>query len=103
MQTLTIKKCFQFVELPEELSNFINLRHIYIDKVPLRMPKNMGLLTCLQTLPIFVVGRDEGHRIEELGDLKNLSGEINIYNLGLVEDEEEAKSAKLNEKETLKL
>ena len=36
------------------------------------MPKNMRLLTCLQTLPIFVVGRDEGHSIEELGALRNL-------------------------------
>ncbi|XP_050255404.1 putative disease resistance protein RGA4 isoform X2 [Quercus robur] len=103
LQTLTIKKCFQFVGLPEELSNLINLRHIYIDKVPLRMPKNMGLLTCLQTLPIFVVGQDEGHSIEELGALKNLRGEIDIYNLGFVEDGEEAKSAKLKEKEIFKL
>ncbi|XP_065626595.1 putative disease resistance protein RGA3 [Quercus suber] len=103
LQTLTIKKCFEFVELPEELSNLINLRHIYIDEVPLRMPKNMGLLTCLQTLPIFVVGQDEGHSIKELGALKNLRGEIDIYNLGFVKDEEEAKSAKLKEKEIFKL
>ncbi|XP_065626594.1 putative disease resistance protein RGA4 [Quercus suber] len=67
------------------------------------MPNNMGLLTCLQTLPIFVVGQDEGPSIEELGALKNLRGEIDIYNLGFVEDEEEAKSAKLKEKEIFKL
>uniref|UniRef100_A0A7N2MT54 BED-type domain-containing protein n=1 Tax=Quercus lobata TaxID=97700 RepID=A0A7N2MT54_QUELO len=104
LQTLTIEKCyFGFRELPEELSNLINLRHIYIDKEPLRMPKNMGLLTRLQTLPIFVVGQDEGHSIEELGALKNLRGEIDIRNLGFVEDEEEAKSAKLKEKEIFKL
>ncbi|KAK4539214.1 hypothetical protein RGQ29_031940 [Quercus rubra] len=103
LQTLAIKNCFESVELPEELSNLINLRHIYIDEVPHCMPKNMGLLTCLQTLPIFVVGRDEGHRIEELGALKNLRGEIDIHNLGFVEDEEEAKSAKLKEKEIFKL
>ena len=63
------------------------------------MPKNMGLLTCLQTLPFFVVGQDEGHSIEELGALKNLRGEIDIHDLRFVEDEEEAKSAKLEEKE----
>ena len=103
LQTLTIKKCFEFVELPEELSNLISLRHIYIGKARLRMPKNMVLLTCLQTLPIFVVGRDEGHRIEELGALKNLRGKIDIYSLDFVEDEEEAKSAKLKEKEIFKL
>nr|XP_023923435.1 putative disease resistance protein RGA4 [Quercus suber] len=91
LQTLTIKKCFVF-ELPEELSNLINLRHIYIDTALHRMPKNMGLLTCLQTLPIFVVVQDEGHSIKELGALKNLRGEIGIYNLGFVKDEEEAKN-----------
>ena len=63
----------------------------------------MGRLTCLQTLPDFCVGRDEGYRIKELGPLKNLRGEINIYGLEEVEDEEEAKSAKLKEKEIFNL
>ena len=67
------------------------------------MPKNMRLLTSLQTLPIFAVGQDEGHSIEELGALENLRGEIDIYKLGFVEDEEEAKSAKLEGKEIFKL
>ena len=58
-----------------------------------------GRLTCLQTLPDFCLGRDEGYRIKELGPLKNLRGEINIYYLEKVEDEEEAKSAKLKENE----
>ena len=38
-----------------------------------------------------------------MGPLKNLRGEINIYNLENVKDEEEAKSAKLKEKEIFKL
>ena len=63
----------------------------------------MGRLTCLQTLPIFVVGRDEGFRIKELGPLNNLRGEIGIYGLVYVKDQEEAKSAKLKEKEIFKL
>nr|POF25811.1 putative thiol methyltransferase 1 [Quercus suber] len=44
-------------------------------------PKNMGRLTCLQTLPFFVVSPEEGYGIKELGPLKNLRGEISIYNL----------------------
>ena len=63
----------------------------------------MGQLTCLQTLPFFVVGQEEGYWIKEMGSLKNLRGEISIYNLEVVEDEEEAKSAKLKEKEIFKL
>uniref|UniRef100_A0A7N2MU12 Uncharacterized protein n=1 Tax=Quercus lobata TaxID=97700 RepID=A0A7N2MU12_QUELO len=50
-----------------------------------------------------MVMEDIGYRIKELGPLKNLRGEIGIYNLGYVEDEEEAKSAKLKEKEIFKL
>nr|POE70420.1 putative disease resistance protein rga3 [Quercus suber] len=53
----------------------------------------------ISVLPIV----DEGYRIKEMGHLKNLRGEINIYNLEKVEDEEEAKSAKLKEKEIFKL
>ena len=49
------------------------------------------------------MGQDKGYRIKEMGTLKNLRGEINIYNLEKVKDEEEAKSAKLKEKEIFKL
>nr|XP_023876799.1 disease resistance protein RGA2-like [Quercus suber] len=100
LQTLRIEGFL--MELPKDLSNLINLRHICIDEIK-KAPKNLGRLTCLQTLPIFVVGRDEGYRIKELGALKNLRGEIKISNLEKVEDEEEAKSAKLKEKEMFKL
>ncbi|KAL4631809.1 hypothetical protein ACB092_04G004200 [Castanea dentata] len=100
LQTLRIEGHVR--ELPEDLSNLINLRHIHTNKF-IKIPKNMGLLTCLQTLQFFDVGPDEGYRIEELGCLKNLKGEINIYNLENVEDREEAKSAKLKEKEIFKL
>ena len=63
----------------------------------------MSMLTCLQTLPFFVVGSEDGYRITELGALKNLKGEIVIKNLENVKDEEEAKSAKLKEKEIFNL
>ncbi|KAK4566063.1 hypothetical protein RGQ29_002314 [Quercus rubra] len=46
---------------------------------------------------------EDGYRITELGALKNLKGEIVIKNLEKVKDEEEAKSAKLKEKEIFKL
>ena len=49
------------------------------------------------------MGQDKGYRIKEMGTLKNLRGEKNIYNLEKVKDEEEAKSAKLKEKEIFKL
>ena len=110
LQTLRIEACPKFMELPEDLSNLINLRHISINNfcgITQRhrdgLLKNMGRLTCLQTLKFFYVGQNEGYRIKEMGPLKNLRGEIDIYNLEKVKDEEEAKSAKLKEKEIFKL
>ncbi|KAF3963413.1 hypothetical protein CMV_012188 [Castanea mollissima] len=104
LQTLRIEECPWLMELPEDLSDLINLRHIcFIGRVFAVAAKNIGRLTCLQTLSSFCVGRDEGYRMKELGSLKNLKGEINIYNLEKVEDEEEAKSAKLKEKEIFNL
>ena len=76
------------MKLLEDLSNLINLRHISINIGSLirslykdSLLKNMGRFTCLQTLKFFGVGRDGGYRIKEMGPLKNLRGEINIYNL----------------------
>ena len=110
LQTLRIEKCPNFEKLPEDLSNLINLRHIIVHISCLinswnrnGLLKNIGRLTCLQTLKFFGVDQDEGYRIKEMGPLKNLRGEINIYNLEKVKDEEEAKSAKLKEKEIFKL
>ena len=100
LQTLTIEGHV----LPEDLSNLINLRHIHIYwDYFIKTPKNMSMLTCLQTLPFFVVGSEDGYQITELGALKNLKGEIVIKNLEYVKDEEEAKSAKLKEKEIFNL
>ena len=119
LQTLRIEECPNHMKPPEDLSNLINLRHISINIVAQKegfnlgclirlgyrdnLLKNMGQSTCLQTLKFFGVGQEEGYRIKEMGPLKNLKGEINIYNLENVKDEEGAKSAKLKEKEIFKL
>jgi Leucine-rich repeat (LRR) protein len=87
LQTLIIKNC-RIVELPKDFSNLINLRHIGIylrrsidiDSIT-PTPKDMGQLTCLQTLSFFAVDQDEGRQIKELGCLNQLRGELDIYNL----------------------
>ncbi|KAK9997675.1 hypothetical protein SO802_022361 [Lithocarpus litseifolius] len=99
LQTLRIEDCCKLTKLPEDLSDLINLRHIYIDHFKrlgykIKMPENMGRLSCLHTLPFFFVDRD-GHQIKELGHLKNLRGELDIYNLEYVRGKEEARSANL--------
>ncbi|XP_075662108.1 uncharacterized protein LOC142631709 [Castanea sativa] len=109
LQTLRIEECPKLMKFPEDLSNLINLRHISIyisDRLRIFsehfLLKNMSCLTSLQTLKFFRLGQDEGYRIKEIGPLKNLR-EIDIYNLEKVTNEEEAKTAKLKEKEILKL
>uniref|UniRef100_A0A5B7BJU5 Putative disease resistance protein RGA3 n=1 Tax=Davidia involucrata TaxID=16924 RepID=A0A5B7BJU5_DAVIN len=66
--------------------------------MPLEMPLEMGRLTCLQTLPAFSVGEGRGLRIEELGNLKNLKGQLVICNLEQVSSKEEARRADLSRK-----
>uniref|UniRef100_A0A7N2RCK0 Disease resistance protein RGA3 n=1 Tax=Quercus lobata TaxID=97700 RepID=A0A7N2RCK0_QUELO len=96
LQTLVIKGCYCLERLPKDLRNLISLRHIDIEHWYIKqLPINMGQLTCLQTLPFFVIGQDAGHRIEEVGCLSQLRGELSIYNLEHVRDKEEAKTANL--------
>ena len=103
LQTLRIENCRRFKKLPEDLKKLVNLRHIYVDYVVYiqQPPRYMGQLTCLRTLKFFNVGQDAGHRIEELGRLNELSGELIIKSLENVKDREEARSANLVEKAKL--
>ncbi|KAM3702285.1 hypothetical protein ACB098_04G012900 [Castanea mollissima] len=99
LQTLRIKNCHHLKELPEDLINLINLRHICVDHDYIkRTPKNMGKLICLQTLPFFSVCQDAGLQIKELGNLDQLRGELDIYNLQHVKDKKEAQSSNLKGK-----
>ncbi|KAH0720032.1 hypothetical protein KY284_005062 [Solanum tuberosum] len=101
LQTLRVKYCLSLRKFPEEMANMISLRHIdcnWHDLLGIHMPLNMGQLTSLQTLPFFNVGLKKGCRIEELGRLKNLRGELTIRCLQLVRNKEEARTAYLQEK-----
>ncbi|CDP22105.1 unnamed protein product, partial [Coffea canephora] len=99
LQTLTMSNG----GFPKRMSDLISLRHLnyYHDDAEFKMPAQMGLLTCLQTLEFFNVSQERGHGIEELGTLKYLKGSLHIRNLGLVKGKEAAKQAKLFEKPDL--
>ncbi|KAL3506741.1 hypothetical protein ACH5RR_032123 [Cinchona calisaya] len=62
------------------------------------MPSELGQLACLRTLPFSNLGENKGQKIEELRNLKYLSGRLEIGNLGLVNDKEGAECANLSEK-----
>ncbi|TYH23519.1 hypothetical protein ES288_A03G019800v1 [Gossypium darwinii] len=86
--------------IPDGLRNLINLKHLYFDRKPIQ-PVLIGNLTCLQTLPIFFVGSEKGHRVKELGSLNELRGELRIRDLRHVRDKQEAHGAYLHLKEKL--
>ncbi|XP_058183672.1 putative disease resistance protein RGA3 [Rhododendron vialii] len=94
LETLVLPSSLQ--ELPKEIHRLINLRHLCMDETKISskmIPAMMGQLTSLQTLRCFVVGEDVGHKIEELGSLKQLRGRLRVENLMFVSDREEAKKA----------
>lgn len=112
LQTLGLRDCYDLEQLPLEMKNLRKLRHI--DLVMARnpchgvcslrcMPKDIGLLTDLQTLSRFVVSKRNTHKggIGELANLKNLRGELLISNLHLVKDAQEAAQAHLASKQFL--
>ncbi|XP_070663690.1 putative disease resistance protein RGA3 [Malus domestica] len=96
LQTLRATKC-ALKEFPKELLNLINLRHIHFG-VSTKLPQGIRQLTCLQTLPYFLVGNEIGRQIEELAGLNQLRGKLIIRDLEHVENREEAEKAKLEEK-----
>ncbi|XVF37489.1 hypothetical protein REPUB_Repub20aG0012600 [Reevesia pubescens] len=100
LQTLRLLRCRNLNELPEGMKNLVSLRHLHIND-PRHVPDEIGCLTSLQTLPIFVVDREGRCRIEELGCLSELGGELEIFNLQNVKSKAESQGAKLWEKKKL--
>ncbi|XP_057781685.1 disease resistance protein RGA2-like [Salvia miltiorrhiza] len=96
LQTLRVVSEY-LKKLPSTIKYLINLRHLYITG-KVELPAGIGRLTSLQTLKYFPVGDENGCKIEELGSLNNLKGELRIRNLERVDDKEEAEKANLFKK-----
>ncbi|XVF37651.1 hypothetical protein REPUB_Repub20aG0028000 [Reevesia pubescens] len=86
LQTLDLNRCDKLKKLPRKSRRLVNLMHLDIygcDELAY-MPRGLGQLTCLRTLPKFVVGKTEGRRVgqlRELNGLNNLKGELHISSL----------------------
>ncbi|GKV18577.1 hypothetical protein SLEP1_g28937 [Rubroshorea leprosula] len=93
-------KHLRIVRPLEGIWDLLNLRHICFNDEKL-MPAGIGRLTCLKTLQLFVVGQQKGHQIEELGRLNQLRRKLEIRNLDMVRDKEEAMGARLSEKDAI--
>ncbi|KNA23268.1 hypothetical protein SOVF_026490 isoform A, partial [Spinacia oleracea] len=85
LQILKLCRCESLMELPKDTSRLVNLRMLDIDGCDklTHSPWGMNNLTCLHTLTVFIVGRDDSKQVKkgELIDLKalvNLRGDICI-------------------------
>jgi hypothetical protein len=103
--TLNELQLIQLLDFGEgEISEFpfadvITLRHI-ICGLDLVFP-NIGMLTSLQTVPLFTVRNKQGYEIKQLRDLNKLCDSLVIRGLDNVKSKEEALEANLAAKERL--
>ncbi|GKV45350.1 hypothetical protein SLEP1_g52451 [Rubroshorea leprosula] len=96
LQTFRLMGCSS-LHMSNEMRNLINLRHFYFDNKE-RMPREMGHLTSLQTLSMFVVN---GANLDQLGCLSQLRGALKICNLKFSRSMLEAAKADLEKKAKL--
>jgi Leucine-rich repeat (LRR) protein len=102
LQTLKLAYCYRLRQLPMGMHNLINLRHLDINGTCVEeMPTQMGKLESLQTLSTFIVGKEKGIKIGELGKLSNLRGTLCIKKLKNVVSANDACEAKLKDKKYL--
>nr|XP_024934403.2 putative disease resistance protein At3g14460 [Ziziphus jujuba var. spinosa] len=103
LQTLKLSGCVELMELPEDMYHLINLRHLDISACSNLnvMPRQISDLKSLQTLSTFIVGEDNGTKIEELRELSDLHGELSLQNLQNVASATDASEARLMDKKYL--
>ncbi|KAK3415406.1 hypothetical protein EUGRSUZ_H01029 [Eucalyptus grandis] len=103
LQTLILAYCCSLVELPSNMGSLTCLRHLDIRKTSLkRMPQGMNRLKNLQILTNFVVAKNDGTRVRELGELGDLMGTLSIQGLQNVDSYRDAETVNLREKRYLK-
>ncbi|XXG85165.1 hypothetical protein AAC387_Pa11g0302 [Persea americana] len=87
-------------KLPKNMKRMINLRHIEFDRGDdFPLPKGIGELTHLRTLPRFVVSKESEAGIEELKGLNQLRGHIWIKGLDNIRNGAIAREADLRAKQ----
>ncbi|XVE68912.1 hypothetical protein DITRI_Ditri09bG0107700 [Diplodiscus trichospermus] len=103
LQTLILWGCSCLVELPRDMRRLINLQYLDIRETNLAMmPQRMDKLKNLRTLTDFVLGKQNGSSINELGKLQHLRGKLAISGLQNVVSAKDAKDASLKDKIKLK-
>ncbi|KAJ0974660.1 hypothetical protein J5N97_016625 [Dioscorea zingiberensis] len=101
LQTLRLMHCEGLRQLPKDVTNLINLRHLEARTLLVTEISGIGKLASLQKLDEFVVRRSKGFQISELKDMVELRGNLRVSSLENVTSCEEAIQAKLSNKRTL--
>ncbi|CAL5382909.1 unnamed protein product [Camellia sinensis] len=103
LQTLMLKECRNLKKLPTDLGNLIDLRHLDITNAHSlkEMPLGICKLASLQTLSNFIITKNNGHQLRELGNLNYLRGKFCLSGLQNVVVPLDARKANLNDKKGL--
>ncbi|KAG6679364.1 hypothetical protein I3842_14G127000 [Carya illinoinensis] len=95
LQTLRLWRCWSLTVLPRDMHKLISLRHLVLSGTAItEMPLHLGRLKCLQTLDKFVVNKDCGSSIGELGNLEDIGGYLFITELQNVKSPADALDAR---------
>ncbi|XP_030942309.1 putative disease resistance protein RGA4 [Quercus lobata] len=102
LEVLKLDYCYNLLELPNGMKHMKSLTYLGLTNCYFltHMPKEMGQLTCLHSLSLFIVGKDDGYQINELKGL-NLRGALCLKDLDNVTNLMDAKNANLIGKENL--
>nr|XP_034893053.1 putative disease resistance RPP13-like protein 1 [Populus alba] len=102
LQSLLLKECRHLMELPSNLSNLVDLQHLDIEGTNLKeMPPKIGKLTKLRILESYIVGKDSGSSMKELGKLSHIRKKLSIRNLRDVANAQDALDANLKGKKKI--
>ncbi|XP_022768539.1 putative disease resistance protein RGA4 [Durio zibethinus] len=102
LQVLNLSGCYNLIELPGGMAKMYRLRHLILNGCErlTKMPAWIGKLQHLQTLSMFIVGREVGQHLNQLQNL-NLGGELYIRQLENVRDAAYAMEADLAAKRNI--
>ncbi|WRX28994.1 NB-ARC - like 10 [Theobroma cacao] len=103
LETLLLHGCYNLENLPSNLQFLVNLSVLDITcAISMnKMPFGIGTLTNLRRLSDFVLGKGDGHQIQEMKNLLNLKGKLCISGLENVVKAQDAWEAKLIDKSSL--
>ncbi|XP_062081282.1 putative disease resistance RPP13-like protein 1 [Humulus lupulus] len=102
LETLLLSHCRNLTHLPTNISKLVNLRHLMTRWTPLKeMPPKICDMINLQRLSNFVLCKNDGSRIKELGKLDNLHERLEISGLEHVREVSDVLEGNLKNKKYL--